>query len=212
MKDARDIANEGSALDASVSIAPSLLGRLKSGECGAWERLVDLYGPVVYSWCRRAGLSAEDAADVGQEVFQAIARGIAAFRRDRPGDTFRGWIWGILQHKLQDYWRRRQVTPLAQGGSTAQHRMLEIPDEQSSLSAAGSVQASDATGTLFHRCLQMIQAEFEPRTWQAFWAVAVDGRAPDDVASELKMSRNAVYVARSRVLRRLRQELGELIQ
>src|SRR5262249_2957763 len=85
VKDARDVVSGSRSTDGSVSIAPSLLVKLKAHEQVAWERLVDLYGPVVYSWCRRGGLRAEDASDVGQEVFQAIARGIENFHRDRPG-------------------------------------------------------------------------------------------------------------------------------
>jgi RNA polymerase sigma-70 factor (ECF subfamily) len=102
------------------SASDSLFRRLRAREGAAWHRLVRLYGPVVYGWCRRAGLQEADAADVGQEVFAAVAGGIDAFRRDRPGDSFRGWLWGITRHKVNDLWRRRAGQPDGAGGSGAQ--------------------------------------------------------------------------------------------
>src|SRR5437764_23519 len=93
--------------DASSSSRPTLLERLRAGQAGAWERLAELYGQTVYVWCRRAGVSEADAADVSQEVFTAVARTVADFRRERPGDSFRGWLWTITQNKVRDHWRRR---------------------------------------------------------------------------------------------------------
>jgi RNA polymerase sigma-70 factor (ECF subfamily) len=77
----------------------------------AWRRLARLYRPGVYAWCRRAGLQSADATDVGQEVFLAVVKGIATFRRDRPGDSFRGWLFGIARHKIKDHWRRQACRP-----------------------------------------------------------------------------------------------------
>jgi hypothetical protein len=92
-----DVANEAEPPtgDANSSVGASLLVRLRAGQAGAWERLVRLYGQTVYVWCRGAGVSEADAADVSQEVFAAVARHITEFRRERPGDSFRGWLWTI---------------------------------------------------------------------------------------------------------------------
>jgi RNA polymerase sigma-70 factor (ECF subfamily) len=200
----------GDAASGSASLAPSLLVRLRAHEADAWRRLTDLYGPVVYDWCRRAGLQAEDAADIGQEVFQAVALHLEGFRRERPGDTFRGWLWTITQNKLRDHWRRQQARPRAAGGSSAQERLLEVAAEESL--ASGSSATAEESTSLFRRALELIRGEFEERTWQAFWRVTVDGRSPADVAAELGLSAGAVYVAKSRVLRRFRDELGDLVE
>jgi RNA polymerase sigma-70 factor, ECF subfamily len=186
----------------------SLLARVRASEQAAWARLVDLYSPLVYRWCRQAGLQAADAADVGQQVFLAVARKVRDFRRDREGDSFRGWVREITRNKVSDHFRARAGAPPAEGGDA----LLGVAEE----TAAGP-DASDAAadpeeeGLLYRRAVELIRAEFEPRTWQAFWQVVVDGRPPADVAGALGTTRNAVYLAKARVLRRLREEFADLM-
>src|SRR5690349_2186455 len=91
----------------SGSTSSGLLERAQAHDERAWARLVDLYGPLVYHWCRRAGLRAEDSADLVQEVFRSVYSGLGGFRKDRPQDTFRGWLWTISRNKLRDHARRR---------------------------------------------------------------------------------------------------------
>jgi RNA polymerase sigma-70 factor (ECF subfamily) len=178
-----------------------LLERVKVQDAEAWRRLVQIYGPLVYGWCRRWELQADDVADIFQEVFQAVAAQIGGFRKDRPGDTFRGWLWGVTRHKIADHFRRLGKQPVAAGGSDAQQRLLELPQPPDDDSAAGA--------SPVQRVLPLIQGEFEPRTWQMFWRTAVEGHAPRDVAAEMGVTPDAVRMAKSRVLRRLRQELAE---
>src|SRR5262249_56949881 len=109
----------GATGDANPSVGASLLERLRAGQDGAWERLARLYGPTIYVWCRSAGVSEADAADVSQEVLAAVARHLADFRRERPGDSFRGWLWTITRNKVRDHWRRRVDQVQAAGGATA---------------------------------------------------------------------------------------------
>ncbi len=210
MKDPDVDSGGGAQSGGSQSIGSSLLLRLKTQDREAWRRLVHLYGPVVYSWCRYADLRADDAEDVGQEVFQAVAKSIGSFRRERPRDTFRGWLWTITHNKLRDYWRRRASQPEAVGGSTAQQALLQVPADESDDSAPAT--PLEERGPLFRRALELIRTRVEERTWQAFWRVTVEGRAVDDVAAELGMRPGAVYVAKSRVLQRLREELGDLLE
>ena len=195
----------GSQIPSTTSTG--LLERVRAQEPDAWRSLVELYGPLVFDWCRRKGLQPEDAADVTQEVFQAVAANIATFRKDRPGDSFRKWLWTITQNKLNDFLRSRGAQPEATGGSEAQARLLAVP-EQSSPSDPSARSAADLA-PLLARALDSVRAEFEPTTWQAFWQTTVDGRLPADVAADLGVSVNAVYKAKSRVLRRLRELLGE---
>jgi RNA polymerase sigma-70 factor (ECF subfamily) len=170
----------------------------------AWRQLADLYGPLVYGWCRNRGLQSADADDVLQEVFLTVASRIADFRRDREGDTFRGWLAGITRNKIGDWLRHRHKGETATGGTDAHQLLLEAPAvEPASWPAPGE------PGDLYRRALEVIRTEFTERTWQAFWKVVVEDRLPADVAADLGMSRNAVYLARSHVLRRLREMLGE---
>lgn len=177
----------------------TLLGRVRADEAGAWDRLVALYAPLLYHWCRRWKLQDEDLADVFQEVFKTLVVHIGAFRRQREGDTFRGWLYTITRSKVLDHFRRR--------GREAWAPLEEVPAPEE-IPAADPAEA-EAMRRLFLRGLDLIRDEFEPRTWQAFWRTAVDGLAPREVAVELSMTSGAVRVAKCRVLQRLREELGD---
>jgi RNA polymerase sigma-70 factor (ECF subfamily) len=186
-----------------------LLVRVKARDREAWERLVGLYGPLVFRWCRQAGVSAADAPDVGQEVFKAVARKVNDFRRERAGDSFRGWIRTITRHKVIDHLRARQAEVPAAGGSEALTRLQQVPSLEADES--GSVSDAEEKKLLYRKAVELIRKEFEERTWQAFLRVVVEEQRPADVAAGLGMTVNAVYLARSRVLRRLRQEFEELV-
>jgi RNA polymerase sigma-70 factor, ECF subfamily len=189
--------------DKSTSL--TLLERVRGQDGDAWQRLVHLYAPLVLRWCSHRGVRGQDADDVQQEVFQAVVTGLESFRRDRPGDTFRGWLRVITHRKLLDHFRRRQRHPEAQGGTDAQRKLQELaepdlPDDTE----------EDLTG-LYHRALELVRSEFEDRTWEAFWRVAVGGQSPDVIAADLGITPATVRKAKSRVLHRLRQEIGDLI-
>jgi RNA polymerase sigma-70 factor (ECF subfamily) len=173
--------------------------------------LVRLYGPLVYLWVRRRGLQPDDAADVLQETFVAVAGSLETFHREQPGDTFRGWLWTITRNKIRDHFRRRQGEAVATGGTDAQEQLLRVPHPQAGTRPEPfSDDCADAGSQIAHAALELIRAEFEDRTWQAFWQTAVDGRKAAEVAEELGMTLAAVYMAKYRVLRRIRQELGDL--
>jgi RNA polymerase sigma-70 factor, ECF subfamily len=191
----------------SSATSRSLIDRLKADDAEAWDRLIDLYGPLVYRWCRRWDLRDQDIADILQDVFQAVAVHIATFRKDRVGDTFRGWLRTIARNKVQDHFRRIGREPGGVGGTDAQIRFASLP-------AARIVEDEDspeetAERLLISRGLELIRDEFEDRTWKAFWGTTVEDRDTKEVALELRMSPGAVRVAKSRVLRRLREELGD---
>jgi RNA polymerase sigma-70 factor (ECF subfamily) len=194
--------------DAGGVTSLTLLGRVRGNDEEAWRRLVFLYSPLVFSWCRRAGLRSEDAADLLQEVFASVARAIAGFDR-REGGAFRAWLWTIARNKLHDHFRRLQGGPEATGGSDAQRLLLEVPDEMPGEPPDASDPGSAAS--LLRRALELVRGDFEPRTWEAFYRATVDGQPAGALASELGMSVAAVYQAKARVLRRLREELGSLL-
>lgn len=191
----------------------SLLFRLRTNDTAAWNRLVSLYAPLVYYWCRKLALPDQDAADVFQEVFQSVAAKIASFHKDQPGDTFRGWLRIITHNKVHDHFRRQGRQPQAVGGTEANLRLSQVPFSETAAEEADEEDAEQhAYQQLVHRALELVRNDFEPRTWQAFWRVAIDGQCPADVAEELQMRPGTVRVAKSRVLQRLRQELGELLE
>jgi RNA polymerase sigma-70 factor (ECF subfamily) len=183
----------------------SLLQRVRNRDPQAWERFVGLYEPLVRYWCGRWQVVGEDAADVCQEVFQAVATGIDQFRRDRAGDTMRGWMRGITRHKLLDHFRLRAQEPRAAGGTDAQLRLQGLAEPEVPLD-----EPQEQATSLYHRALELVRCEFEERTWQAFWRAAVEGQSPVDTATDLGVTPAAVRKAKSRILLRLREELGEL--
>ncbi len=186
------------------SVSTSLIQRLKDQDDSAWQRLLELYVPLVFSWCRRSGLQAEDAADVVQEVFQAVSHAIPGFRRSRPGDTFRGWLRTIVRNKIRDHFRAQAGRPVAVGGSEAYLRFLDVAENESPTAASDSPFVG-----LVHRALDLIRNEFEDRTWRAFWLSAVAEQPSSEVAKRLGTTPGAVRQAKYAVLRRLRQELGD---
>lgn len=181
-----------------------LVAGLKAREPDAWRQLAALYGPLVLRWCRRQKVPERDAEDVVQEVFLTVANRVADFRHDRQGDTFRGWLWTITRNKIGDWLQRQLTQEQAAGGTDHQERLLQTPAEQ-----PDDVEEAADAGALYQRALDLIRPEFEEATWQAFWRVAVGGQPAAGVAAELGLSRNAVYIAKSRILRRLREVLGE---
>jgi RNA polymerase sigma-70 factor (ECF subfamily) len=209
MSSVRNVNGSDGGAQPSSGTSRSLLARVQADEADAWERLVNLYAPLVLHWCRATGLQDQDVADVFQEVFQAVVTHVAEFRKERAGDTFRGWLRRITQNKLRDHFRKRGDTR-GVGGSSAQVRMAQLP--QPVPVEEGLPSEEKAERALFARALQLIRGEFAEHTWSAFWQTAVEGRAAKDVAADLAMSPGAVRVAKSRVLHRLREELGDLIE
>ena len=190
------------------SISSTLLERVKANQSGAWARLADLYGPVVYRWCRQSGVTRDDAPDVVQEVFAALTLHIAGFRREKPGDSFTAWLRTITHNKVCDHFRSRRGQPAAEGGSEAQQRLQQLA-EPSEPSEASNLQ--DVQDMVLPIGLDLVRAEFEPRTWDAFRRAVIERQPPIRVANELGMSIQAVYQAKSRVLRRLRQDLDGVV-
>jgi RNA polymerase sigma-70 factor (ECF subfamily) len=166
--------------------------------------LVQLYGPLVFRWCRQANLQDSDAADVLQEVFRAVLFGIDSFHRTQPGDSFRAWLRTITRNKVRDYLRRCGREPHSLDGLTA-----AWDAEETSSGEYERVTPTEVV-SLIQRAVRMVRSEFEERTWQAFWRSAVDGQPTAAIAEELGISKSSVRQAKCRVLKRLREELEGL--
>jgi len=192
------------------STSRSLLLRVRDNESGAWDRLVTLYAPLVCYWCRKYGVADQEIPDIVQDVFQSVATGIKRFRSDRANDTFRGWLHTITRTKSIDHFRRKQKSAEGTGGSDALRLLQQIPDNNQTDSESDDADDVHVYHDLFLRACDLIRTDFRETTWKAFWRVVVDGQSPKDVADELSMKPGTVRVAKSRVLQRLRLELGEL--
>ncbi|MCI0700117.1 MAG: sigma-70 family RNA polymerase sigma factor [Planctomycetia bacterium] len=195
--------NDPPGSEQATGTSVSLLDRVRANEAEAWQRFVRVYSPLVYSWAKRCGLQNQDAADVLQEVFHAVSRGIGRFRREEAAGSFRAWLWTITRNKVRDHFRGGGATPV--GGTDMQQRLQEIPEnEPESWSRDGECSRAG----LVRRAAELIRGDFEPHTWQAFWRLAVENHSARDIATELGMTVDAVYQAKARVLRRLREELN----
>ena len=182
-----------------------LLVGLRAGEKGAWQRLVDLYGPLIDLWCRCDRLQEADAADIRQEVFMVVGRKIGDFRREAATDSFRGWLRTITRNKIADWGRLGKSRPAETG-------LGDRLDQTAARADRGDEDDPATEGRiLYRRALALIQRDFEDRTWRAFWGVVIDGRSATAVALDLGVPVNAVYLAKSRVLKRLREEFEGLL-
>jgi len=186
-----------------ASTSLSLLERVRGEDPEAWRRFVHLYSPLVYSWVRRATLDTEDVADVLQEVWHAVAANVGRLEHSPGKGALRAWLWTVTRNKIRDLFRARQHRPEAVGGSDIQERLLNLPEPPS------DTESND--GEFLWRALELIRGDFEERTWQAFWRTTMEERTATEAAVELGMSADAIYQAKSRVLRRLREELSGLI-
>jgi RNA polymerase sigma-70 factor, ECF subfamily len=185
-----------------------LLQRARAGESAAWNRLVALYTPLAGHWCRAYGLQPADVEDVLQEVFLAVARKLPDFRAGPEGGvSFRAWLRVIAANKVRDHWRGKEP---GAGGSDAQQRLEQVPDVFPADSDDGTDEAEKRM--LYQRALELIATEFSETTWQAFWRFFVTGRSAADVAEELGITVNAVYLAKGRVIGRVRAEFGGLLE
>lgn len=185
------------------STSSGLIRGVQQGNPEAWRRLLDVFGPLIYSWGRRWGLSPEDAADVLQETLLAVARNASRFART-PDRSFRAWLWTITRSKIRDLSRRRNREPQARGGTSVNELLQQLPEQ---LPTDDDREQGVWKDTLL-RALTSARGDFAERTWQAFWQVTIQGRSPADVSAELGVSPAAVRQAKSRVLQRLRELLG----
>jgi len=199
---ARDTVSQKSS-DSSSGL--SLAERLRDGSPTAWQDLVELFGPLLDRWCRTANVPPDAVPDIAQEVFMAAFRGLDRFDGARENATFRGWLWTIARSRIVEYYRRHKGKYRAEGGSTAQANLQSIIDPI----PVDEPTEPDHAAALLHRALEQIRVEFTVGTWDAFWRATVLGHPCDLIAKEKGVTSAAVRQAKSRVLRRLRKQLGD---
>jgi RNA polymerase sigma-70 factor (ECF subfamily) len=183
----------------------SLLERLRSStNQEAWQRFVALYTPLLFHWARRVGLSTQDASDLVQDVLLLLVRKLPEFQY-QPGKRFRGWLWTVLVNKFRENRRRRDPTAAAAGSAYLSNVDIAAPDELAEISE------EEYRHHLVRQALCLMKAEFQPSTWKACWDSVVEGKSAEVLGAELGLSPGAIRAARFRVLSRLRNELGGLL-
>jgi RNA polymerase sigma-70 factor (ECF subfamily) len=187
---------------------PSLLLRLRdAGDRAAWRQFVDVYAPLVYRFARKRGLQDADAADLTQEVLQAVAAACPRLEYDPRRGTFRGWLFTVARNRLHNFRLREQR-------HARRHPQAESPrvfDEQPAPEAEdAALWDQEYERRLFDWAAERVRDHFQEATWQAFYRTAVEGREARSVAAELGLSVGAVYIAKSRVLARLRAQIREV--
>ena len=195
--------------DPQQATSKTLLERLRANDGEAWRVMVQLYTPLVHHWATRGGVRGTDVEDVAQDVLQAAATHMENFRRDRPGDSFRGWLRGITRNMVLQHFRRSGRHPRGSGGTDALVQLQAVADSAAQEEDEDPAEEMDG---LRRRALEMVRSEFEERTWRAFWMTVVESRSPADIAAEMGVTPTAIRMAKSRVLRRLKETFGDLIQ
>jgi RNA polymerase sigma-70 factor (ECF subfamily) len=192
----------------SPATRASLLVRLRDGgDAGAWQEFVHLYAPVIYGFARKRGLQDADAADLMQEVLRSVSSAAHRLEYDPARGTFRGWLFTVTRNKIFNFLESRSRRVQGSGDSRVQERLEEHAAPDGKLSAEWD---ADYQRALAARAMELVKDEFLASTWEAFRLTAVEGRPPAQVASRVGLSVGAIYVAKSRVIARLRQEIERL--
>jgi RNA polymerase sigma-70 factor (ECF subfamily) len=186
----------------------SLLVRAQLGETSAWKDLTDLYRPLIMGWLNRQGVQACDLEDVSQEVLLTVVKRLPSFEHSGQKGAFRSWLRTIICRRMVDYWRSLDAGSQGIGGSRAVAALEEVIDPQSELNRRWD---EEHDRYVVQCLLDMVEDNFEPLTLQAFRRLALEGASGVQVAQELGLSVSAVYLAKSHVLKRIRQEADGLI-
>jgi RNA polymerase sigma factor (sigma-70 family) len=195
------------AVNESPLTRASLLIQIRDGSNQtAWREFMDLYGPVVYGFARKRGLQDADAADLMQDVMRSVATAIGQLEYDRNRGSFAGWLFTITRNKVFSFLSARRIRPQA-AGDTATNQLLNSHPDNVDGSEDWEVEYQRRIAALG---MQRIKSEFQENTWQAFRLTAVEGIAASEAASQLGISPGAIYVAKSRVLARLKDEVESI--
>ncbi len=188
---------------------PSLLIRLgDKQDTVAWGQFVEVYAPLVYGFARKHGMQDADAADLTQEVMRAVAGAISRLEYDPRRGTFRSWLFTVVRNKFRNYLSNKTRKQMTSGGSSIQELLEAQPDRVDALEEQWDHEYDQR---VFSWAVDRVKGSFTDNTWQAFWQVSVEGKNARDVARDVGISVGAVYIAKSRVLARLKEQI-QLLQ
>ncbi len=191
------------------STSHSLLEQVSSGAPNAWWRLNELYRPFLYRWFRRGPIPHADAEDLVQETMLVVARELPAFVHCGRRGAFRRWLRNVTVYIEKSYWRSKQSHGQSVGGTAFSSLLQQVEDSGGELDQMWD---REHDRYVLAELLRLISVDFQPQTMKAFQRLAIDGASPREVAEELGMSVGAVYVAKSRVMQRLRTEAREFLE
>lgn len=184
----------------------SLLERARSGDATAWELISTIYAPMVYRWVTSYSLQSSDTTDILQNIFQTVHQKLDDFQHNEQCGSFRSWLKTITRSRVMDFYRARQRQAQAAGGTDAWQQLQAQPDESSNPYAL-----REEMTEVYRRALQILKQDFSDNVVKAFLRFEIDNVPASEVADELGMTRDAVYAAKKRVLKRLREELSGLL-
>jgi len=188
----------------------TLLNRLRhASDADAWQRLFGLYQPLLIVWLRKYEVQSADADDLAQDILVSVSKNLVSFEHNGRSGAFRTWLRRMLVNRLRTFWRSRDRRPSIQGDSSIEDRLAEFEDDASAMSQLWNRQHDLY---VLKKLLELSRPGFSPETWLAFTRVALHGERPDFVAKETGMSLNAVFIAKSRVLNKLREEAAGLVE
>ena len=181
----------------TVETSADLLNCVRDREnFAAWLQFVSLYRGDIYQYCRRNGLQDADAADIVQEVLVAAAKAIPSFEYDRHRGSFRGWLLTVTRNKLKNFFHQK---------TRREDKLCTFSDHSAVCTASDDEKMFQTRRVRFRRLAAHVRHEFRSSTWKAFWATSVEGQRPAEAAKKLGTTVGAIYVAKSRVSKRLRE-------
>ena len=184
---------------------PSLLVRLRDNyDQDSWSDFVDVYGPLVHQYLRHCGLQQADALDLTQDVMVTVAAKIKSFQYNPQRGHFRAWLFSVVQNRLRDFWRKRKHQERGEGDTKASDLLAQCPDRDNGDADQWNRHYEQQ---LFRAAAKQVRDDFQESTWQAFWETAVEGTPAADVAERLRMTRAAVYLAKGRVIARIKEQV-----
>lgn len=187
------------------SVSTTILERAKLGDHNAFKKIMNLYVRLVYYWCRRSNIQAADSEDVVQLVFAAASRGLPGFQRVKREQSFRAWLRVITRSKIADFYREQAKIACSIGGDSGWEKQIisETPE---------NAELSLELVYVFEKVKAFVIGEFSSWHGRAFLMHMVDGMSVSEVAEEFGVEKNAIYILKSRILKRLRDEFGNIFE
>lgn len=189
----------------SPTTRASLLVRIRDPQdSNAWGEFVDLYAPLIYRYGCKHGLQDADAADLTQDILRTVSREMPHWDYDPRRGSFRGWLFTLARNRLRDHLDKQRRQVQGSGNSEMQHRLESQPEATEETWWEQEYQRH-----LLSRAAEQIRSEFQEKTWQAFWLTTVEGKNGKEAAAELGLSVAAVYLAKSRIMARLKEVIRQ---
>lgn len=194
----------------SAATRLSLLVRLRNlKNDDAWKEFFESYGPRIFRWCRRLGLQESDASDVTQEVLTRLMKGIQTFDYDSSRGRFRGWLTIVTNNAIRDYVKQQRRAGISGGDTTLQRHLSSLQSPSAIEELAAEIDA-EADQEVLREAEARVQLRVASETWEAYRMTAVDGVKPSEVSKSIGMKTSEVYVAKSRVIKLLKEEVARI--